>query len=546
MKKQLLINGKLYLERGKFAEALYLEDGVIREVGTTEGLRGAHPDAELLDCQGHTVLPGLNDSHQHTMLTGRHVSKMVNIKDCRSIEDIVQRCRTFMAENPELTRRGLYAPNSWNQEFFDTDRRIPDRHDLDRISTEIPVVLERTCGHIVSANTKAVEMAGFTKDSPPVEGGTFEKDADGVPNGIFTENAAKPIRATVVRNDPEELEALMLRAMEYAVAHGLTSVQSNDIGVSVTGDYQVGFDLIRRIFEEGKALCRYHYQINFLTVEEFQKFLDGEWTHGKYPAADGWLTMGCLKMYKDGTLGGRTAMMRQGYADAPDVYGEEALSDESMRAFLKLADQYGMQAITHVIGDKAIEDTVKCYEEILHDGKNPHRNALVHCQITDRPLLERIVKDDLSVFFQPVFLEHDLHIVEDRVGKELASTSYAFKTLHDLGGHESYGSDSPVEDCNPFPCIYNAMTRQDLQGRPDGGYAPHERVDLETAIDAYTVGSAYNQFQENVKGRLKPGYYADLVILDRDIFTCPVEEIPAIRPLLTMVGGKVVYRQEGF
>ena len=544
--KQLLVNGKIYLERGKFAEALYLEDGYVREAGTTETLRALHGDAEILDCKGHAVLPGFNDSHQHAMLTGRHVSKMVNIKDCRSIEDIVGRCRAFIAENPELARRGLYAPNSWNQDFFDGDSRIPDRHGLDRISKEIPIVLERTCGHIASANTKAIEMAGISKDSPVVEGGTIEKDADGIPNGIFTENAVKLVRATVVRNDLEELEGLMLRAMEYAAAHGLTSIQSNDIGVSVTGDYQAGFDMIRKIFEEGRALCRYHYQINFLTVEDFKKFLEGEWTRGKYPAADGWLTMGCLKMYKDGTLGARTAMMRQSYADAPGVYGEEALPKETMRAFLKLADQYGMQAITHVIGDAAIEETVLCYEEILRDGKNPHRNGLVHCQITDRPLLERIVKDDLSVFFQPVFLEHDLHIVEDRVGKELASTSYAFKTLHELGAHESYGSDSPVEDCNPFPCIYNAMTRQDLQGLPEGGYSPHERVDLETAIDAYTVGSAYNQFQENVKGRLKPGYYADLVILDTDIFSCPVEKIPAIRPLLTMVGGKAVYRQEGF
>ena len=199
--------------------------------------------------------------------------------------------------------------------------------------------------------------------------------------------------------------------------------------------------------------------------------------------------------------------------------------------------------ITHCIGDEAVRRTVECYERAFVDGKNKLRHAVVHCQITDRALLERIAKDDILVFAQPIFLDYDMNIVEKLCGKELASTSYAFGTLLRMGVHLSYGTDCPVEDCNPFPNIYIAVTRKDRQGRPAGGFYPGECVDVETAIDAYTMESAYAEFQEDVKGRLQPGYYADMVLLDRDIFTVDPMEIKDILPVMTIVGGKVVYQR---
>lgn len=540
MQQTVLFNGKVYLERGRFAQAVLIEDGVIRMTGDNEEVLAlARSGCERIDCEGKTVIPGLNDSHMHLLMVGESLAQ-VNITDCASVEDMVERCRRFMSENPDACRHGLHSVG-WNQDMFTGEKRIPTRFDLDQISTDIPIVLERVCGHIVTSNTKVIEMLGLTGSSPQYPGGIFEIGPDGAPNGVFAENTCHQALSTIPPYTIEEHEALLLRAMDYAVAHGLTSVQSNDIGTS-THDYARGFKMFHKVFDDGRAKLRYRHQVSFYTPADFQKYLDSdEFRNGGYTEG-GLLQLGPLKLFKDGSLGARTATMRHEYLDDPGNRGVEATSDEQMREFCRMADEAGVQVVTHVIGDAAIEDTVKAYEAVLKNGKNPLRHGLVHCQITDLPLLRRIAKDDILALYQPIFLEYDLHAVESRCGKELSSTSYAFSTLEKLGGNISYGTDSPVEDCNPFPNIYSAVTRKDLQGRPEGGFYPQECVDVYTAVDAYTIGSAYAEFQENSKGRIRGGYAADLVILDKDIFTCDPMEIKDILPVLTMVGGNIVYR----
>ena len=203
-----------------------------------------------------------------------------------------------------------------------------------------------------------------------------------------------------------------------------------------------------------------------------------------------------------------------------------------------------MQVVTHAIGDKAISDTVGNYEAILREGKNPLRHGLIHCQITDLPLLERIGRDDLQAMVQPVFLDYDMHAVLSRCGEDLSSTSYAFASLKKLGAQLSFGTDSPVEDCDPFANLYTAVTRKDHTGAPEGGFFPQECVDIYDAVDAYTLGSAHAEFREQDKGRLKPGYLADFVVLDTDLFTCDPMDIRCANPVLTVVGGEVAWRKE--
>ncbi|MEA5040551.1 MAG: amidohydrolase [Clostridiaceae bacterium] len=541
MKQTILFNGKIYQEREKFAQAVLIEDGVIRMVGNNdEVLALAAPDCDRIDCEGKTVIPGLNDSHMHLLMVGESLAQ-VNISGCTSIEEMVARCKKFMAENPDACRHGLHSVG-WNQDSFTGDKRIPTRYDLDKISTEIPIVLERICGHIVTGNSKVVEMLCLTGTSPQYDGGIFEIGPDGTPNGVFAENACHHALSTIPPYTIEEHEGLLLRAMDYAVAHGLTSVQSNDVGTS-THDYERGFAMFHRVYDEGRAKLRYRHQVSFYTPADYAEFLkNGEYKNGKYEK-NGWLQLGPLKLFKDGSLGARTATMRHEYLDDPGNYGVEATSDELMDEFCRLANSVDMQVVTHVIGDAAIEHTVASYEKVMHDGKNPLRHGLVHCQITDLPLLRRIAKDEILALYQPIFLEYDLHAVESRCGKALSSTSYAFGTLDKLGGRISYGTDSPVEDCNPFPNIYSAVTRKDLTGDPGDGFYSQECVDVYTAVDAYTAGSAYAEFQEETKGRIKGGCLADLVILDKDIFTCDPMEIKDILPILTMVGGEIVYHK---
>ena len=539
--KKILHHGKVYVEKGVFAQAVLIADGLIADVGSNEEILSlADAETELIDCGGKTLIPGLNDSHLHFMQFGETLNQ-VDIDGVPSIDEMIRRCRDFIDKHPEKVKDGLHAIG-WNQDLFVDGDRLPDRHDLDEISRSIPIVLERVCGHIVTSNTKVIEMLGIDGDSPQFPDGDFLIGEDGYPSGIFTANACNIVKALIPDFSMEERRKILLDTMKYGASHGLTSVQSNDVGTTFM-DGPAAFRMFHDVYESGEALLRYRHQVCFNDFAAFEEYLtDGEFACGKY-GEDSWLTLGPLKLFKDGSLGARTALMRDGYAVDRENHGLEWIKEDEMEKYCQLAKKYGLQVVTHVIGDAAIEKTIDCYENAFVDGENKLRHALIHCQITDEGLLTRIAEKGILVFAQPIFLDYDMNIVEELCGKELASTSYAFGTLWRKGAHVSYGTDCPVEDCNPFPNIYMAVTRKDKDGQPEGGFYPGECVDVADAIDAYTIESAYSEFMEDRKGRIKEGYYADLVLLDRDIFTVNPMEIKDILPEMTMVGGRIVYQK---
>ena len=540
MNRLALKNGKIYVERGVFAQAVLMENGRVTAVGSNEDIDALAGDVRVIDCGGRTVIPGLNDSHLHLIQIGTRLSR-AEIAGSSSIDDMIQRVKAFMAAHPEACARGL-AATGWNQDLFRDEKRMPNRYDLDRISTDIPIVLRRVCGHVATANSRALELLGMSQKPGRVEGGTIEVDENGVPNGIFTEAAAGLPDSVLPQADLKDARRDFLTGAQYALSHGITSVQSNDAGNSSYPRDAV-IDMISTLYQENGCPLRYRFQISFDSPEDLQQFIDAGGYARSLGADPDMLAFGPVKLFKDGSLGGRTGTMRQGYLDDPGNFGVETTTDGDMDAFCRIADQNGLQVVTHVIGDKAIGDVTGNYERVLRDGQNPLRHALVHCQITDRPMLERIVRDHIPVMYQPIFLDYDMHAVISRCGEALSSTSYAFKTVEELGGWVSYGTDSPVEDCNPFPNIYSAVTRKDKNGWPEGGFFPEECVDVARAVDAYTLGSAYNEFRERDKGRIKPGFLADMVVLDTDIFTCDPMEIRNILPVMTIVGGRIAWEK---
>ena len=540
MSRLALKNGKIYVERGVFAQAVLMENGRVTAVGDNEDIADLAEDARIIDCGGRTVIPGLNDSHLHLIQIGTRLSR-AEIAGSSSIDDMIQRVKAFMAAHPEACARGL-AATGWNQDLFRDEKRMPNRYDLDRISTDIPIVLRRVCGHVATANSRALELLGMSQKPGRVEGGTIEVDENGVPNGIFTEAAAGLPDSVLPQADLKDARRDFLTGAQYALSHGITSVQSNDAGNSSYPRDAV-IDMISTLYQENGCPLRYRFQISFDSPEDLQQFIDAGGYARSLGADPDMLAFGPVKLFKDGSLGGRTGTMRQGYLDDPGNFGVETTTDGDMDAFCRIADQSGLQVVTHVIGDKAIGDVTGNYERVLRDGQNPLRHALVHCQITDRPMLERIVRDHIPVMYQPIFLDYDMHAVISRCGEALSSTSYAFKTVEELGGWVSYGTDSPVEDCNPFPNIYSAVTRKDKNGWPEGGFVPEECVDVARAVDAYTLGSAYNEFRERDKGRIKPGFLADMVVLDTDIFTCDPMKIRNILPVMTIVGGRIAWEK---
>lgn len=535
--RKLLTGGKFYLARNEFAEAVLIENNQISAVGSKEELAKFTYD-EVIDLTGKTILPGLNDSHCHISCVGAAYLQ-VDLTQCQSIAEIIELTKNFIAKNPELTKNGVRTMG-WNQDLFTSGEKRPlTVHDVDQISTDVPIILERVCGHICAVNSKALAMKKITKDTPAPRGGTIEFDEDGNPNGILTENAVRWIEEVIPNYTQEEKVEFMAKALNYAASVGLTSVQSNDVGAPNTyGD----FASIRAVYENKLTKVRYCHQICAYSAEEMDQLINQEALEPIYQ--EDYLNLGPIKMFKDGSLGAKTAMMRNGYLNEPTNHGVCALDYDLQVELVKAASQRDLQVVTHVIGDGAIAETINAYQEGFINGKNKLRHALIHCQITDQVLLHEIADLEIPVFFQPIFLDYDMQILEERVGKKLASTSYAFKTLADLGASIGYGTDAPVEDLNPFPNIYAAVARKNQHEEPKDGFYPTECVDIYTAIDAYTIGSSYLEFKENEKGRIATGFLADFTVLDEDIFTIPTKAIKDIQPSMTIIGGEIAFQRE--
>lgn len=529
--RTILKNGKFYIEKDVFREAILVEDGLIKEVGSNAEISKYESD-HLVDMKGRTVLPGINDSHLHLTWTGVSMTSC-NLTTATSIDDVIRLGREFLEDNPDIV---ALPGRGWNQDYFEADgKRLIDRHDLDKISTEIPIVFTRVCGHMATGNTKALQVLGVDENTR-VSGGVIELDSNGKPNGIFTENAISLLSSAIPSKTDEDIRDEILKAAEYAISMGLTSVQSADAGGE---DFQRVFDIIHDIYDEKKTKLRYGHQFNFQEIEHFKSYIETEYKNGHYD--EKFLSKGALKIFMDGSLGARTALMIEDYADAPGVRGVEVLSNDELEDLCRLASENGIRVVTHAIGDAAVESLIDAYESTMENGENSLRHGIVHCQITSMEQLERIADLNIPVLYQPIFLDYDINIMEDRVGKELSKTSYAFNSLYKLGGPISLGTDSPVEDLNPWNNIYCAVTRMGLDEKPEGGYNPNEKMDITDAIDAYTIGSAYNEFKEDFKGRIKPGFVADLVVLDRDIFTIDPVEIKDINVVKTMIDGEFVY-----
>ncbi len=533
---QVYFNGKIYVERDRFVDAVLVEDGVISKIGTYEEVtEGLCPkcEKELIDLGGKTMIPGFNDSHQHLLNSGRAMSN-VRLAGSTKLTDLIERGREFIASR-ELVPGDVIVGSGWNQDYFTDEARMPTRYDLDKISTEYPIIFSRACGHISVANSKALELAGITRDTEPLPGGVIYHDENGEPNGLTSENAQRQVRKIVPSTSVDTVVRNLKVGMKYAAAYGITSVQPNDIR---TADYKIIMEGYDKLYETYPDAIRVYHQSNIPDPVLFREFLESGHQTG---AGNDMQKFGPLKLFVDGSLGARTAWMKKPYADDPSTSGVPTMTDEQLDELVQIADSHDTQVAIHAIGDAAIQQVLDAYSKVIEGRNNKNRHAVIHVQVTDQAMLDTFYNKDILAQVQPIFIDYDMNVIYDRVGKELAETSYNFGTLFRMGVHTSYGTDSPVEDMQPFHNLYCAVTRKRL--REDKVYLPGERVDIYDAIDQYTIGSAYCSFDEDRKGRIKPGYLADFAVLDRDIFTIPDDEIKDVQCVMTFVGGRKIFER---
>jgi predicted amidohydrolase YtcJ len=546
---RLVYNARIYRGRGLFCEALRIEEGKIRALGGSAEILGDAPaGAERIDAAGALVLPGFHDSHLHLQMLGRQAG-MIDCRGAGSPEELIRRGRELIARlKPEP---GTYVLGAGlNPDLFVTEKRDLSREDLDKISGEHPLIISRHCGHIIYCNSLALRRAGLGESAPEVEGGVIEKDEKGRPAGVLRENAGALAYKPLPPLGGREMRENLRLAMGKALSLGITALGSNDS--QTPEEFDGILKAYQEIYREGGGWPRVTLQCGISGKEgSLEALRERGAITGRVlreiPGRGVFLKAGPLKLFLDGTLGGQTAWMKAPYRDKPESSGFPVLEESFFRALIRRAASWDMQVITHVIGNAAMEAVISALEQVSSPGRNPLRHGIVHCQITERPQLERMARNRLLALVQPVFLANDMYVLESRVEPELAAGSYAWGTMERLGVPVSYGTDAPISDLNPLLGLSCAVTRQDPDRGffPRGGFYPAERVDLAAALDAYTAGSAWANFGESFQGRIEPGYWADLAFIDRDIFSLPAEEIHQARVIRTMIAGDTVWAEAG-
>jgi predicted amidohydrolase YtcJ len=534
--RTLIYNAKVYLRRDVFAQAVLVDGERIAAVGGNEDLReAAGAETRKIDAGGKLLLPGFYDSHLHLHELGRLASQ-INCGGAACIDEIIARGRGFIEKN-SIPPGKIVTGYGLDQDLFTRcAKRYPTRADLDAISRAHPVIIFRVCGHVALCNTRALEMAGIADKPPVLEGGIAETGEDGKPNGVLKENAASLVRALLPRPAPGELASRLGAAMETALSYGVTSAATHD---TMGPDFEKVKTAYITALTATRTPVRIVMQCGSAGGDRYlNEYLRKGAVTGTVFLKDH-LKMGPLKLFADGSLGSHTAALRAPYADSPGVTGVPAMESSLLKELVRKADAGGLQTVIHAIGDAAIETVIEAFEA-LPPGSFRRRHSVVHCQITDAALLDRIARRKIVAVVQPVFLAHDLYIAEKRLGPARAAASYAWGSMERKGIACAYGTDCPIEHINPMPGIAAAITRQDSEKNyPARGFYPEERVDAAAAVDNYTWGSAYANFDEACLGRIQQGYLADMALWDTDIFTCPPETIWKTRTLWTMTGGKI-------
>lgn len=538
----LLKNGRFATmnEAQPMAEAVVVDGELFAYVGDNSGAEAyvrenCRTEAEIIDLNGGFVVPGFNDSHMHFI----HYVKAKNSVDLFGVSSMAElkAAMRWGLEKAELRGGRFLMGEGWNQELFSDEKRFPTRQDLDEISRDVPIIIMRACFHIGVLNSKAMEILGLNKERAKKQGDFVELDEQGEPNGVIKENYLDDIKAALPSASLEELLESVLSAQNDLFSLGITSVQSDDFKYAPDNRPYELMQGLREVSEKGLLKLRISEQALLTEQESLDEFFARE-NAAMSDSRD--CRVSTIKLLADGSLGGRTAYMLQAYADDSDNYGLAIYEQEQLDKLVLTAHEHNMPVAIHTIGDGSAEMALVAIERAQKAAPQfTPRHGLVHCQVMNGAQLERMKSLGVQAYTQPVFINGDMHIAPARLGEERVKSSYSWGTMLQLGIAQSFGTDGPVEGLNPMAGIYCAVTRRDFEGR--GPFLPEQAVSVQQALYAYTAAGAYASGDEKIKGKIMPGMLADFVQMDRNLYTCPVEELLQARVLRTWIGGKCVY-----
>lgn len=509
------------------AEAVAVKGDRIVAVGSNAEVRSlGGPNTRLVDAKGRTVLPGFNDAHVH-WLTGGFSITNVDLRPAKSPEEFSRIIGDFAKTLP----KGRWIlEGSWDHENW-PGTPLPTKQMIDAKAPDNPVFVNRLDGHMGLANSVALKLAGITKETKDVPGGLIVRDANGEPTGVLKDAAMGLVEKVIPPPSWDEKMAAVRAATEYAASVGITSVQDMSAGDDV-GLYQY-------LHERGELKTRIYAVRSVMSWETLAK------TGVRAGFGDAWLRIGGLKGFSDGSLGSSTALFFEPYSDAPETRGllfDQMLPEGAMLKRVMPADQAGLQVMIHAIGDRANAIILDLFKEVAEkNGPRDRRFRIEHSQHLRQEDIKRFGAQKVIASMQPYHCADDGRWCHKRIGPERSKGTYAFRTLLDSGAVLAFGSDWTVAPLNPMTGLKAAVTRQTLDGKNPTGWIPEQKITLEEAIRAYTMGSAYAEFQDEVKGSLEMGKLADLVVLDRDLFRTNPSELDAVKVAITIVDGKIVW-----
>lgn len=534
----IFVNGKVWTENPAHpeAQAVALEGNRILAVGGNEAIRRlAGPDTNIIDLHGHLLLPGFNDAHVHFLQGGSSLIS-VQLNDANSQTEFRDRIAAFAKGLPPgaWIRDGIWDHQRWNPP-------APPNHQLiDEACGDHPAFLWRLDGHMALANALALKLAGIDRNTKDVPGGEIERDKDGNPTGILKDAATGIVERVMPPPSQAEEDQAMEAAMHEAAKHGVTSVQ-NMADSSVDRSQPDLFREFQKYEREGKLTVRI-YEAE--PVRDYKSLADSGIVA---PFGSPYLRLGNLKAFADGALGSETAWMDEPFANnakysglaSPDLLDQEHFYDE-----MRQADKAGLQISIHAIGDRANRTILDLYARLEKDnGPADRRPRIEHAQHLHPEDYSRFAKLGIIASMQPYHAIDDGRWAVTELGPERIKSSYAWKSLLDAGAILAFGSDWPVAPLDPVMGIYAAATRRTLDGKNPNGWIPEQRITVAQAVHAYTIGSAYAEHQEKVKGSIEPGKLADLVVLSEDIFMIPPEAIEHTKVDMTIFNGKVIYKR---
>ncbi|MCB0473161.1 MAG: amidohydrolase, partial [Flavobacteriaceae bacterium] len=510
-------NAKIYTVNDAFdvQEAMVIKDGIIVDIGPQNEILNKYTAKEVVDAGKKPIYPGFIDAHCHFVGYAQNLNE-VNLVGTSSFEEVVERVSAFAQTNQSewIVGRG-WDQNDWEVKEF------PTKEKLDSVFPDTPVAIRRIDGHALLANQAAIDLAGVTIETP-FSGGEIVKKNDKL-TGIFIDNPMSLIEAKIPKPSRTEAAAALKEAEAICFSYGLTTV--DDAGLSPNT-----IELIDSLQKNGDLKIRIYAMVsgNLKNINYYLQRGISETDR---------LHVCSFKLYADGALGSRGAALRKPYSDHPGHYGAMITPLDSLQYYAKRIADSDFQMNTHAIGDSANHFLLKTYEDAL-SGKKNKRWRIEHAQVIS-PEDFKYFKDIIPSV-QPTHATSDMYWAEDRLGPERIKGAYAYQELLDNYGLVALGTDFPVEQVSPFLTFYAAVARKDLNNYPENGFQPENGLSREETLKGMTIWAAYANFEENEKGSIEPGKMADFIILDRDIMTVPIEEVPNIQVLETYVGGEKV------